>query len=562
LATSGCHYFSTDSQINYGLTHYKIGAYNQAIPALMSAAKSLEKKSPPDPRLVEVLIALGEMVQIKEGNDLAADFYLRALNAAEALQPADKGRLRNALVHLGVFYCNHERAQDAIPLLERATAISTTLDDQEFQAIDLDNLAYAYQNLRQYEIAVELQLKALTVANQLPVEKFSTRTIILLNIGNSYKELGRYKEAENSFKESIAALTSKGREAEPRLVKTAKKSYADLLRRMSRGEEADKLGKSALQQGAPYEAPRAPTEPRAAGAEPAGLAENLERHIRVLAEEICPRHVRWPKELERSARYIEDELSRLGYSVVSQPYDVHGTTVRNLVAEQAGASTDVVVVGAHYDTVWSTCGANDNASGVAALLELARLLRGRPLGRTVRFVGFVNREEPFFKTPLMGSRVYARSCRERGDRIWAMISLDTIGRYSDKPDKKRDFETPLFFFHYPSTGNFLWFVSNRSNRTLAAQAMERYRAASSLPADQVALAAWFFTFVDNSDHWSFWEEGYPAMLITDTATRYPWRHYWLDTPDHIDFNRFAQVTVGLAEVVAELTGQAPPRGVD
>lgn len=262
LGLSGCHYFGTESQINYGLNHYQMGLYNQAIPPLMSAAKSLEGKNPPNPRLVDVLIALGTMATSEKRNDLAADFYPRALKAAEALHPTDNKRLRNALVSLGMFYAYHERAADAVSLLQRAASISKNFDDQIFHAIDLDNIASAHQNLKQYPDASELQLKALNVVNGLTTGKslFNTKGTILHNLGVSYDEMGRFKEAEALFKEAIAVLKAGERDVEPWRVERATKSYADLLRRTGREKEAQDMESlpraPAPQQGAPADAPR------------------------------------------------------------------------------------------------------------------------------------------------------------------------------------------------------------------------------------------------------------------------------------------------------------------
>lgn len=255
LGLAGCHYVSTESQINYGLNHYEMGLYGQAIPALMSAAKSLEKQNPPTPRLVEALIALGDMAQGEKRDDLAADFYPRALKAAEALQPPDSTRLRNALVHTGQFYSFHDRAKDAVPLLQRAADISAKFEDREFHAIDLDNIASAYQNLKQYDKCIELQLKSLQLANKLPKEKFLTKGTILHNLGRSHMDLGQYKEAEEYLKEALAVLSAGGREAEPWRVRTARKSYSELLRKMGRNEEAEKLQPPALQKGVPADRP-------------------------------------------------------------------------------------------------------------------------------------------------------------------------------------------------------------------------------------------------------------------------------------------------------------------
>jgi len=243
VSLSGCLYFSTERQINYGLNHYEMGLYDLAIPPLMTAAESLESKSPPDPRLVEVLIALGTMATSKERKDLVADFFPRALKAAEALSPVDNKRLRNALVNLGMFYAHNERPREAVPLLKRAAIISNGFDDQVFHAIDLDNIAFAYQRFGKYVEASEYSLKALAVIEPLTAGKYLVRTkgVILNNLAASYVELARYAEAEARFKQSLAVLQSAPAEGEPWRLETARKSYADLLRRTGRSKEADEL---------------------------------------------------------------------------------------------------------------------------------------------------------------------------------------------------------------------------------------------------------------------------------------------------------------------------------
>jgi Zn-dependent M28 family amino/carboxypeptidase len=278
----------------------------------------------------------------------------------------------------------------------------------------------------------------------------------------------------------------------------------------------------------------------------------LERHVRALAGEIGERHVGRPEALERAASYVEEAFASLGYRPEAQVYRARQAEVRNVEAEARGASRpgEIVVVGAHYDSAWGTPGANDNGSGVAALLEIARLLAGRTLGRTVRFVAFVNEEMPFFQTPLMGSRVYARRCRDRGERVVAMLSLETIGYYSDAPGSQR-YPFPFNLF-YPDTGNFLGFVGNLASRRAASQAARGFREASGFPAELAVAPAWF-PGVDRSDHLSFWQEGYPAVLVTDTAPfRYPFYHTVDDTPDKVDFDRLARVAAGLAEAVKRL----------
>jgi Zn-dependent M28 family amino/carboxypeptidase len=174
----------------------------------------------------------------------------------------------------------------------------------------------------------------------------------------------------------------------------------------------------------------------------------------------------------------------------------------------------------------------------------------------VRFVAFVNEEPPFYRSEQMGSRVYARRSRERRDHIVAMLSLETIGYYSDEPGSQL-YPFPLRFF-YPSTGNFLAFVANLGSRGLLREALASFRRNAQFPSEGVAAPA-FIPGVDWSDHWSFWQESYPALMVTDTAPyRYPHYHTLQDTPDKLDYERLARVVMGLHGMLRDLA-KAPPR---
>lgn len=284
----------------------------------------------------------------------------------------------------------------------------------------------------------------------------------------------------------------------------------------------------------------------------AELRDRLRGHVRRLAGEIGERNVWRYRGLQAAASYLEEELRNAGFAVAEQSYTSEGKRVRNLEAELPGRnpSAGIVIVGAHYDSVYGSQGANDNASGVAALLEIARLLAGKPLPRTVRFLFFVNEEPPFFKTPSMGSLVYAKRSRSRGERITGMLSLETIGYYSDALHSQH-YPFPLNFF-YPSTANFIGFVGDMGSRPLVRRALYAFRRTTSFPSEGAAVPAGIIG-VDWSDHWSFRHEGYPAIMVTDTALfRYDYYHGPLDTPDRLDYDRMALVTAGLARVVAEL----------
>ena len=223
---------------------------------------------------------------------------------------------------------------------------------------------------------------------------------------------------------------------------------------------------------------------------------------------------------------------------------------RNIEVEVRGTGEESIVVGAHYDSVAGAPGANDNGSGVAATLELARRLRGTAPARTLRFVFFVNEEPPFFQGMDMGSRRYAIRARERNERIAAMFSLETIGWYSEQPGSQR-YPFPLSLF-YPSTGNFIAFVSNLSSRALLHESIASFRRQAKFASEGIAAPA-LIPGVDWSDHASFWEQGYPALMVTDTALyRYPHYHSAADTPDKVDYERLARVVAGLEQMLREL----------
>jgi Zn-dependent M28 family amino/carboxypeptidase len=280
------------------------------------------------------------------------------------------------------------------------------------------------------------------------------------------------------------------------------------------------------------------------------IAANLRKHVTAMASR--EHNFFNLSELAASALYIERTLGASGHPVASQRFQVETMEMRNIEIEVRGGAraSEIVIVGAHYDSVAGSPGANDNGSGVAALLELARLFKDARLERTLRFVAFVNEEPPFYHGDAMGSRQYARRSRERGESIAAMFALETIGYYSDDPGSQR-YPFPLAFF-YPSTGNFVAFVSNLASRPLLRQALASFRRHGGVPSEGVAAPA-MIPGVDWSDHWSFWQEGWPALMVTDTALyRYPHYHTLEDTPDKVDYERLARVVSGLQGVLRDL----------
>lgn len=278
------------------------------------------------------------------------------------------------------------------------------------------------------------------------------------------------------------------------------------------------------------------------------LAASLRRHVEAVASR--EHNLFQPAALEAAARYLETTLVEMGYAPEAQRFQTGRSEVRNVAVEVRGSGEGVVLLGAHYDSVAGAPGANDNGSGVAATLELARRLRMSAPARTLRFVFFVNEEPPFFQGMDMGSRRYAMRARQRNERIVAMFSLETIGWYSEQPGSQR-YPFPLGFF-YPSTGNYLAFVSNLGSRALLHEAIASFRRQAKFPSEGVAAPA-LIAGVDWSDHASFWEQGYPALMVTDTAPyRYPHYHAAADTPDKVDYERLARVVTGLEQMLREL----------
>lgn len=293
-------------------------------------------------------------------------------------------------------------------------------------------------------------------------------------------------------------------------------------------------------------------------AEEAALRDALRRDVQVLAGDIGNRNWWAYAQLMQAATWIETTLTQAGHQVHRRGYDVRGKTCDNLEVEIRGLTKpeEIVIVGAHYDSVFGCPAANDNGSGVAALLALARAFADAKPARTLRFVAFVNEEAPFYHTMQMGSMVYADECRRRGENVVAMLSLETIGYYRDE-EGSQNYPAGVGIF-YPSAGNFIAFVGNTASRALVRESIGTFRREVKFPSEGAALPSWMMG-IGWSDHWSFWQAGYPAIMVTDTALfRYPHYHDPSDTPDKLDYDRLARVVVGLERVVRALA-EAPAR---
>ncbi len=297
------------------------------------------------------------------------------------------------------------------------------------------------------------------------------------------------------------------------------------------------------------------------------LRAELKADVEKLAGEIGERNMLRYSQLNAAADFIENSFSRAGLQPRRDSYELNGRACHNIESEirsSQGAtasqpsSSQIILIGAHYDSVFGSPGANDNGSGVAALLALARRFATRSTSLTLRFVAFVNEEPPYFQTSQMGSFVYASRCKAHGDKISAMISLETIGYFSDAP-RSQTYPSPGLGIFYPTVGNFIGFVGNTHSRVLLRRAMSIFRAQEKIPSEGAALPA-FIPGVAWSDQRSFWQHGYPGIMITDTAPfRYPHYHSASDTSNKLDYDRFALVVSGMEKVIVDLADVQPKR---
>lgn len=288
-------------------------------------------------------------------------------------------------------------------------------------------------------------------------------------------------------------------------------------------------------------------------------AQRLERHITAVASE--PHNVDHYPALERAALYIEHELASYGLATVLQRYTVDGRSVRNIevVFEPPGAgpTTPTFVVGAHYDSPDDSPGANDNGTGVAAALELARKFSGKgttaalkPRTHRLRLVFWVNEELPYGKTPDMGSWRHAERLKKSGEQVVGMVALETLGYFSETPGSQQ-FPFP-FGLIYPDRGNFVAFVGLPGSRGFThrlTRGFRRHCAISSIG----GVVPGFIPGVDLSDHWAYHQFGFPALMVTDTAPfRNPHYHQPDDLPETVDYVSLARITAGLEKAIHEM----------
>lgn len=285
------------------------------------------------------------------------------------------------------------------------------------------------------------------------------------------------------------------------------------------------------------------------------LRDELRRDVEMLAGRIGERHV--PLRYEAfcaTADWIEGELAQAGYEPSRQEYTSRGHAVWNIEGERPGGrlANEILVIGAHYDTVIGSPGANDNGSAVASGLALARRLAGETGDRTVRFVFFANEELPFFMTREWGSWQYAARCRERRERLAGMLCLECMGSYSDAPGSQN--YPPGLKYFYPDAANFIAFVGNFRSRDFVCRVVGAFRRHATIACQSIAIPA-VLPDLHRSDHAAFWQHGYPAIMITDTANfRYAHYHTPQDTPDKLNYESLARVVAGLEKAVRFVAG--------
>lgn len=281
-------------------------------------------------------------------------------------------------------------------------------------------------------------------------------------------------------------------------------------------------------------------------------AARLERDVRALCA-LGERSVRRPEALAAAVEHVRAGFLAAGLAPELERWDEGGVACANVVAELAGGP-EVVLFGAHLDSAQASPGANDNASGVAVLLALARRAASVPRARTLRFVAFANEEPPFFGTELMGSARHARAAVARGERLVAMVALESLGSFRDEPDSQA-YPLPLLALLYPSRGDFLAFVGGSGSRALVHRSIAAFRAAQQLPSEGAVLPL-AVPGVGWSDHAPFAALGIPSVMVTDTAPfRDPRYHTPDDRPEFLDHARLARAVDGLEAVLARLAAE-------
>jgi hypothetical protein len=282
------------------------------------------------------------------------------------------------------------------------------------------------------------------------------------------------------------------------------------------------------------------------------LQKSLQEDLQKLAFEIGSRNNNQYSKLNQAKDFFINSFSQAGYKINQQEYKIDNKSYYNIEAEKKGTTKpeEIIIIGGHYDSAFTSPGANDNGTGAAATLELAKIFANKNTNRTIKFVEFTNEEPPFFWTENMGSLVYAKNLKQQNQKIVAMLSLETMGYFSDQPGSQ-EYPYPINLI-YPNQGNFISFIGNIKSSKLVKKSIGSFRNHVKFPSQGTALPS-FIPGVGWSDQWSFWQQGYPGIMVTDTAPyRYQYYHTIDDTIDKIDFDKFARVVNGLVNVISDL----------
>ena len=280
--------------------------------------------------------------------------------------------------------------------------------------------------------------------------------------------------------------------------------------------------------------------------------DHLESHVRMLSETFRPRDYKHPKNLNLIGDYLQSQFKASGGRVSEQAYKVDGVIFKNIIAKFGLENGPRIIVGAHYDAFGDFPGADDNASGIAGLIELSKLLGQSPLNAPVELVAYTLEEPPFFRTENMGSARHARDLKTLGIPVKAMICLEMIGYFSDERNSQY-FPVPEMSSIYPTIGNFITVVGDLESKRLLHQIQSSMEAATSLPVESIC-APRSIPGIDFSDHHPYWDAGFPAIMITDTANyRNLAYHSQEDTADRLDYFRMAQVVMGIHAAVIDLS---------
>ena len=277
----------------------------------------------------------------------------------------------------------------------------------------------------------------------------------------------------------------------------------------------------------------------------------LRQHVVAMSETFHPRDWQTPKNLNRCADYIAGHFKSAGASVEMQDYEAYQVTYRNVIGRFGAGKKKKIIIGAHYDSCDDTPGADDNASGVAGLIELARLIGKNQPDLEVEFVAYTLEEPPFFGGHEMGSAIHAASVAKDKERIIGVIVLEMIGYFSDEPGSQ-DYPTPVMKIHYPNKGNFITVVSKWNQGAWISELKAGMKGTTDLPVYSFRGPA-SLPGIDFSDHRNYWPHGIPAAMVTNTAFyRNKTYHTPNDTADRLDYDRMGKVVVGVYETIQDL----------